>query len=281
MLEARTGISVPLNRLGILQIAFTGEEVESLDRHAVGESLILDAREVAELEPALDQVAGGVLHPHDGCLDSLLLLDALRLLVSRHPNVTVYSENVRDLQVGTDTCQVITDQESRYQTSAVILAAGAWTPRITGLPRPLPIEPVRGQMVAFGASPLRHVVYGAQGYVVPKSDGHTLVGSTMEHVGFTPETTKEGIAVVRAIGARICPVLGTTPMSAAWAGLRPVTPDFLPLLGADPDYPNVVYACGHSRNGVLMAPVTAEVVADVVTDGTARRDVTPFRPDRF
>ncbi|HXC24375.1 MAG TPA: FAD-dependent oxidoreductase [Gemmatimonadaceae bacterium] len=281
MLEARTGIPVPLNRLGILEIAFTEEELELIDGAAAMASLRLDAGEVGDLEPAIGHTVGGVLHPHDGALDPLLLLDALRLLVSRHPNVTVYSENVREFRAGMDGCQVVTDQENRYQAPVVVLAAGAWTPCIAGLPRTLQIEPVRGQLVAFGGTLLRHVIYSAQGYVVPKSDGHTLVGSTMEHVGFVPETTEEGILAVRGIGERICPVLKTTPMSAAWAGLRPVTPDLLPMLGADPDFPNVVYACGHSRNGILMAPATAEVVADVVTGGTSRYDLSQFRPDRF
>jgi glycine oxidase len=103
----------------------------------------------------------------------------------------------------------------------------------------------------------------------------------MERVGFAAQTTDDGIATVRAIGEKICPILRTSRISASWAGLRPVTPDLLPILGSDPDIPNIVYACGHSRNGILLTPLTAEVVADVVTGTIPRYDLAQFRPDRF
>lgn len=283
-LEARSEIPVPLNRLGVLQIALTPDEIHTLPK-AGGGSEAVGAAQIREIEPSLAPVAAGVLHTQDGALDPLLLLDALRILVARHEHITVYSENVCELRSEPDSCQVVTDRENRYLSSTVVLAAGAWTPTIAGLPRPLPIEPVRGQIVAYGpaysSSPLRHVIFSAHGYLVPKSDGHLLAGSTMEQVGFIPETTAEGIAAVRGGAARICPELHGAPASATWAGLRPVTPDLLPILGRDPDAPNVVYACGHSRNGVLMAPATAEVVGDIVTGKTSQYDLTQFRPDRF
>lgn len=159
-----------------------------------------------------------------------------------------------------------------------MVAAGAWS-GILGVPSPLPIEPVRGQMVAFEGTPVRRVVYGDSGYVIPKADGTTMAGSTMERVGFDPGTTDEGLAQVRRGAQAICPAL--TAVTAYWAGLRPVTPDLLPILGRDPTYPNVVYACGHSRNGVLLAPLTGEVVADLVTGTPSREDVDQFRVDRF
>jgi glycine oxidase len=280
-LEAKTGISVPLNRLGILQIAFTPEGAKALQGRSNSEGVLLDAAQVIALEPTLIHAAGGVLYPDDGCLDPLLLLEGLRLLVSRHKMITIHSENVRHINLTAERCQVTTDQENRYHSHRVVLAAGAWTPQIKGLPRPIPIQPVRGQMVAFGGAILRHVVYGPHGYIVPKADGHTLAGSTMERAGFSAQTTDDGIAVVRAIGEEICPTLRTSRISASWAGLRPVTPDLLPILGSDPEVPNVIYACGHSRNGVLLTPLTAKVVADVVTGAVPQYDLAQFRPDRF
>jgi glycine oxidase len=103
----------------------------------------------------------------------------------------------------------------------------------------------------------------------------------MERVGFAAETTDDGVAALRAMAEQICPALRGSQISASWAGLRPVTPDLLPILGSDPELPNVIYACGHSRNGVLFAPLTAEVVADVVTGARPRYDLAQFRPDRF
>jgi len=175
----------------------------------------------------------------------------------------------------------VTHQTNRYTSHRVLVATGAWAARLQGLPMPLPIRPVRGQMMAFGTERLRHVVYGAGGYAVPKADGNTLVGSTMEDVGFDADTTEEGLSAVQAIARAILPSLAEVPMSAYWAGLRPMTPDMLPVLGPDPDDPRVVYACGHSRNGILLAPITAHVIGDLVTGVTPKHDVTPFRPARF
>jgi len=162
-----------------------------------------------------------------------------------------------------------------------VLAAGAWTPAVEGLPRALPVQPVRGQILSLAGSPLRHVTYGAGGYAVPRGDGRTLVGATMERVEFDASVTEAGLAQVRATAAAICPALADRRMLNGWAGLRPVTPDSLPILGRDPDFAALVYACGHSRNGVLLAPLTGAVVADMVQGRAPAHDVTPFRPDRF
>jgi glycine oxidase len=136
-------------------------------------------------------------------------------------------------------------------------------------------------MLSLAGSPLRHVTYGGGGYAVPRGDGRTLVGSTMERVAFDAGTTEAGLAHVRATGAAICPALATRPILNGWAGLRPITPDLLPILGREPELPAIVYACGHSRNGVLLAPLTGDVVADIVQGTDLAHDISPFRPDRF
>jgi glycine oxidase len=273
-LEERTRIPVPLNRAGIVAVGRDDEELAGL---VGGEAL--SARDVAEIEPALRAMAGGVLYPHDGCVDPLLFLDALRMRGSRDDNITIVMEDVLELRVSYDTCEVLTDGEQLFRSETVVLAAGAWTPGIVGVPRALPIEPVRGQMVAFDGAPLRHVVYGAGGYVIPKADGTTMAGSTMERAGFAPGTTAEGIAAVSGIGRALSGALDH--VCASWSGLRPVTPDMLPILGRDVEHPNVIYACGHSRNGMLLAPLTGEVVADLVSKSVPKYDVHQFRPERF
>jgi glycine oxidase len=161
-----------------------------------------------------------------------------------------------------------------------VLAAGAWSPLIEGLPRPLPVEPLRGQMISLAASPVRHVVYGHDGYLVPRGD-MTLVGATMEHVAFDVSTTAEGVAGLRAAAAELCPALAGLPVAKAWAGLRPVSPDFLPIIGRDPDSPSLIYACGHSRNGVLMAPLTADCVAALLVGETPPASLAAFGIERF
>ncbi len=103
----------------------------------------------------------------------------------------------------------------------------------------------------------------------------------MERTGFESSTSEAGVAKVHSASVEICPALRSEEVGRAWAGLRPVTPDLLPLIGPDPDTPAVIYACGHGRNGILMAPLTGDLVADLVTGSPLPYDLAQFRPDRF
>jgi glycine oxidase len=103
----------------------------------------------------------------------------------------------------------------------------------------------------------------------------------MEDVGFDAGTTPAGVMKVRAAAEEICPQLAAAETRKEWAGLRPVTPDLLPIIGPDPRHTSLLYACGHSRNGVLMAPLTGDLIADLVTESPLNHDLSQFRPDRF
>ncbi len=280
-LAGETGIDVPLNRLGILEIALTEAEADMLRSRANAGSLWLTQPDLAALEPALAHAAGAVLHPDDGAVNNLVLMRALKRLVGQHARVTVIADAAVRLTRQAGGVTVSTRDERTLAAGSVVLAAGAWVADIEGLPRDLPVEPVRGQMLSMAASPVRHVVYGGGGYIVPRGDGRTYVGSTMERVAFAAETTEEGMREVRSKGLAICPALSSARMLNGWAGLRPVTPDLLPIVGRDRAEPEVVYACGHSRNGVLMAPLTGECVADLVAGDPPRADLSDFDPERF
>jgi glycine oxidase len=286
-LQERTQILVPLNRRGALIVALDEREADRLQNDQSETSTWLNRKELAGLEPALEHSFGALHLPHDGCIDPLRLLDALRLCVARHNRIQVVTENVCTLEADSTTSRVTTDRENIIASRWVVLAAGAWTPQIErrfpepAVPIALPVEPVLGEIVAYEGSPLRHVTCGPRGYLVPRADGHTLAGSTFERAGFTHGVTAQGVETVRSIGEEICPTLRDTPVSATWSGLRPVTPDMLPIIGPDPEQANVVYACGHSRNGILLTPLTAELVADIVTERPSRYEAGRFRPDRF
>jgi glycine oxidase len=135
-------------------------------------------------------------------------------------------------------------------------------------------------MVSFASAPMGHVAYGPRGYIVPRGTA-TVAGSTMEHVGFSVGTTADGVAAIAAAAAELCPALAGTPVRDRWSGLRPVTPDLQPIIDRDAEHPSVVYACGHSRNGVLLAPITGDCVAALVSGDTPPYDLTPFRVERF
>jgi glycine/D-amino acid oxidase-like deaminating enzyme len=103
----------------------------------------------------------------------------------------------------------------------------------------------------------------------------------MERVGFTPGTTPDGIARVRSAAAEIIPALASSAPASAWSGLRPATPDLLPIVGPDPESPRIIYATGHSRNGVLLAPLTADIVKNLVFEDVLNFDISEYRPGRF
>ncbi|HEV2642587.1 MAG TPA: FAD-dependent oxidoreductase, partial [Candidatus Elarobacter sp.] len=282
-LVERSGRAVPLNRLGVLELAFDVAHAEALRESLVRPSRWIDGEEVAELEPALAPAMGAAMHPADGAVDTAALLDALRIVVARHERITAVREDVIEIHVSELGCNVLTDLESRLASDQLLLAAGAWTPLIAGVGAVAEgVQPVRGQMVAFATAPtpVRRVVVGAGGYLIPRGDGHTIAGSTMEHAGFDTSTTADAREVLLQRAATLCPALCDAPVSAQWAGLRPVTPDLLPIIGRDPERPRLLYSCGHARNGVLLAPLSAEAIADLVTGSAPRHDLSRFLPGR-
>ncbi|MCL6649020.1 MAG: FAD-dependent oxidoreductase, partial [Chloroflexi bacterium] len=159
---------------------------------------------------------------------------------------------------------------------------GAWTAGLAGLPRPLPVEPVRGQLVALPrpAGLPDMVVFGQAHYVLTRGD-EVICGPTMERVGFDCEVTEEGIAHVLRHAHALCPALEGFPRLRAWAGLRPLTPDTQPIVGPEPLAPNLWYATGHGRAGILLAGITGVIVSRLMTGEPPGFDLEPLRPDRW
>ncbi len=279
-LAEQTGIRVSLNRLGILQVALTEAGVRGLRRTTLPGTEWLPRPVLAEVEPTLGHALGAMLNPEDGAVDNISLMRALGALADASPLIARSQGTVASVRRAKRPQVDLSDGES-YETPCVVIAGGAWSSMIDGMPFLAMVTPARGQMIAYGSIGLRHVVYGPRGYLVPRGNLQTVAGSTMENVGFDSNTTGEGLARIRSASEEIAPALSVTPIQHSWAGLRPVTPDLLPLLGPDPEYPSVVYACGHSRNGILLAPLTGDVVAAIAAGEPVRHDLSQFRPDRF
>jgi len=163
-----------------------------------------------------------------------------------------------------------------------ILAAGAWS---SDLLRPLGLDlkvrPIKGQMLLAGGPPdfCRHMILDGETYLIPRADGRILVGSTLEDVGFDKSVILEALGDLALRGARLLPELGKLPMVASWAGLRPATPDRLPHIGRGP-VDGLIVATGHYRNGILLAPITAELVGDLLAGRPPAIDLAPFDPMR-
>jgi glycine oxidase len=288
-----TGIDIELETTGTLYLAFTEHDELELERryhwqHEAGLPLQkLSAASARELEPAIcAQVRAALKFPLDTQVENRRLISALaaaneRLGVRLETGTAVASLKIeRGRVVGVETSRgfIAADQ--------VVIAGGAWSSLIgasaVALPR-LGIKPVRGQMLCFEANPpvTRHTVYSPRGYIVPRRDGRLLAGSTTEHAGFEKRVTAAGIHSILSAALEISLRIASLPLIDSWAGLRPRAADTLPVLGPCAEIAGVFYATGHYRNGILLAPVTGELIARAVVDGVFPKSLNLFSPDRF
>jgi len=167
------------------------------------------------------------------------------------------------------------------ESDAVVLAAGSWSSRIA--PLAPPVRPIRGQLLHlhFNERPLSRVVWGTDCYLVPWRNGALLVGATVEDVGYDESATADGVTRLLGASAELITGVPKARFETVRVGLRPGTPDELPLIGPSSTMPGVYYATGHYRNGVLLSPLTAKLVADLVLQGKCDPDLDLVRPDRF
>ena len=286
LLHTTTGIDIGLWEGGILQAATHQSEVETLKARVAWQRQHghhcewLDPEEVHSEWPWLGLTLGGLVAPRDGSLDPVRLVEALRADAARL-GVEVVNDTITGL---TGSNGKVTGVQGRewHPADQVVLAAGAWTGRLVNLPRPVSVEPVRGQLVAYpwpsGAAP--SVVFGYGGYVLHRG-GEAIAGSTMEHAGFTTDVTEAGVASIRDRAGRLLPALASAKILRAWAGLRPGTPDGLPIVGQEPDLKGLWYATGHGRNGTLLAGITGKIIAGLMSGEATVEEVDILRPERF
>jgi len=291
-LLSETGIDIELDTAGTLYCAFTDEDVAELDRRYQWQSAAglpiakLTATEVLEYEPNISsQVRGALEFPLDTQVENRRLISAL---------ITANERLGVRLQTGTEVTRLIFDehritgvQTSRGQISAenVVMAAGAWSSQIPSdktLPD-LRIKPVRGQMLCFEPeSPVsRHIIYSPRGYIVPRRDGRMLAGSTSEQAGFEKRVTEAGRQLILSSAVEICGRVESLSITDSWAGLRPRAADTLPVLGPCAEIGGLFYATGHYRNGILLAPVTGQLIAAAIVDQAFPSAWEIFSPDRF
>lgn len=279
-LLARSEITVPLDRDGIIELASTPAELDALVARAPGSAERLDRHALAALEPALAEHAGALLHPLDGAVDNVTLMIALDVAVARQSRIARLTDDVASFDARGNLPGFRSRGGTRYAGNRLLVANGAWAGSLPGLPRPLPVRPVRGQLMRLEGRPVRHVTHGAGGYLVPRGNS-LLVGATSEDVGLDASTTQRGLKDLRAIATRAIPVLAHAAMLEHWAGLRPLAADGLPILGADPQIPALCYACGFSRNGILLAPWAAEQLLPLLMGGTLTAAAAPFSVERI
>ncbi len=289
-LIAESGIDPQLALDGVLTVAFSDAEAEQWQQkyrwqHAAGYDVSwMGAAELRELEPLLAPTATAAIYsPGEGHINNRMLLQAL-ITACRARGVRLIKGAVVTRLIASDgRVSGVVTTNGPVSADQTVITAGAWAGLIAGwLGLSVPIRPVRGQVAAVSSEGLRlrRVIFGADGYIVAKRDGRIILGATEDESGYSREVTAGGLATVLNGVLPYMPVLAFATFLQAWSGLRPGTPDGLPLLGPLPGWEGVSLASGHFRNGILLSPYTAKIMADWITTG-GREPLVPFDPGRF
>ena len=236
---------------------------------------------LADLEPALAETNGRAVYLKERSVDPRALV-AAALKAAKHRGVDISSgTTVTDVLLSDGKVTGVRTDKTQYTAPCVVNCAGAWAASFST--HRFPTRPVKGQMLAVACAErnvLRHVIRGPDVYLVPRSDGRIVIGSTLEEVGFDKRTDVDTIQRMHQAAIRMVPALGQARVLEDWAGLRPGTPDDLPILGAT-STPGYFVAAGHFRDGILLAPVTAHVMAQAITGAQPDYDISKFSPTRF
>ncbi len=243
----------------------------------------LDRHELDRLQPGLgSELEGAAWQPHSGRVRSPRLVAALlRRAIQRGVDIISGCGVDSLLSKAGRVSGVRLENGQCLEAEAVVLAAGSWSGGLAAsLGLSLDVRPVRGQILLLRGPPgvLVPTLNDGDCYLVPRRDGRILVGSTMEDVGFEAVTQPEALSRLRELALRLLPATEHMEVETDWAGLRPGTPDRLPYIGAVPELPGLVLATGHYRNGILLAPITAQLVADVVAEREPCIDIRPYAP---
>lgn len=253
---------------------------------------VLRPEEAVKLEPHLNrEIRAAALMTFEACVDNRALTAAvIAAAISRGvefraaPAGGASSKGSRVdaiLHEGGRCIGAVADRE-RIHAATTVIAAGCYSATIAGAERYAPVKPVRGQMVALRSAQvdLHHVVRSERGYLVPRGDGLCVAGSTLEAAGFEKRVTPAGIERILAMAMEIAPELTSAEIVETWSGLRPDSPDHLPILGPA-DLKGLVIATGHYRNGILLTPITAKLVAEFITQKRVSFPWDEFSPQRF
>lgn len=290
-LRGETGMNAECASPGLLRVALNEQEAAEFCtpawQRAVGLQVeLLDGAAVRALEPALSEVVyAAALSPEEKQYDPRDLVRMLALACVQR-GVTI-RECTMALGFVTDGDRVtgVRTATEVIPCGQLVVAGGAWADQLTRwLGGSLPVYPVRGQILALRClpSPIRYTLYAHDGYLVPRVDGEVLVGATAEHeAGFDMRPTAGGMAHLLNTAVKLVPALASAPFDRVWAGPRPGCRDNLPILGPLPRWSNVNLAAGHFRNGVLLAPVTGQLLADCVLGRASHPLLPAFSATRF
>lgn len=289
-LYERTGIDIELRRSGVLRVALDRTTLRHLERDATWmqgaarSKELLGAAAVRRAEPALAPVAGALRFATDARVDPKALFRAVHIAAQRAGASFESGAYVRRVLVAQGRARgVLVEDGTTYEAPTVIVAAGSWSTLVAGTPiDDGAVVPARGQVVELStaAPPVSHVILGPRCYLVPRDDGRVLVGATVEFVGYRRGVTAGAVRDLLDASIELVPELAHAALRDTWSSFRPFTPDELPLLGRT-RIPGLLLATGHYRNGILLAPITAEIVLAIALGRKPPVDVAPFEASRL
>ena len=291
--EAASGISPEYRDEGTIVVALNRDDAAQL-RHSfefqkgLGLDLTwLTAAEAREKEPHLKPgLAGALWSPRDHQVENRQLGGALAAAARRAGIELIEGCPVREITVAGGRATGIISERGRETADIVVLAAGAWSREIGGIPAEFlpPVRPIKGQMLALQmdkAAPLiRHVLWLPRGYLVPRLDGRLVIGATVEERGFDERLTAGGVFALIEGAWRAVPAIEELPIAEMWVGFRPGSRDDAPMLGPS-GIDRLVIATGHHRNGILLTPVSAAVISTYILSGILPEIARPLSPERF
>ena len=249
----------------------------------------LSGNKIREKEPYVsNNVLSGFFSPEDHHVNNRYILDALITILKKNKNNCIFKENTEVEKIITDKDQVIGVQtrNETIKTKEIIICSGAWTNKIKNIEiKEVPIRPVKGQMVCLkmpkNTSLLKHILWRENVYLVPRDNSDLIIGATEEEMGFDKSLTAGGIYNLLKIAREVLPAIENLSIVESWAGLRPATRDEAPIIGPSKKIKGLIYATGHHRNGILLAPLTSNVIKNYYLNGKIENDFNNLRPGRF
>lgn len=288
-----TSVDIELDQSGTLYLAFTERDVSEIRRrfdwqkNANIDVEYLNAEEVRKTEPFVSpDVRAALFFPNDWQVENRKLLYALKKFAELNEIEIVENAKVKNLIKENNKISGAAAAGEKFYAERVILTTGAWTSLIKTGESASPfveVKPIRGQMFSYRTAKrlFTKVIYSPRGYIVPRNDGRILVGATVEDAGFDKTVTTDGIDFLRDHALEISPSLVNLEISEKWAGLRPFAADGLPVLGAFPGIENLFVATAHYRNGILLAPLTAKILAEKIIERKDSKYLEIFNTRRF
>jgi glycine oxidase len=287
--EEISGQEVGFRAKGTVEALFSRDAARELSTHVAlhhGWGLraeAISAVDARELEPALSpELEAAVLRPDEASVDNRALTQAV-LAAARKSGAEIFSHReVRGVWREKQRCAGLLFENEKVSANWTIIAAGSFSASIAGVDAYAPVRPAKGQMVSLRAERLKieRVLWSDKIYLVPRNDGRILAGATVEYVGFDRKVTAGALAKVLSGALELAPDLAHARVEETWAGLRPDSPDHLPILGPA-DIDGLMIATGHFRSGILLTPITARLIREWITEQRVSVDWERFSPLRF